>query len=589
MMDPIFGDTMMPAQRLEKHLQLHAGVKHARRVVPRAPRPGESIQLTLVTSGALPFERAVCLYQTAAQKTETLELARTRVTWDAGVGDYLTYWTGTLPPQANETMVRYRIAAHVAGTGEEIFADNASTRMADATEFAMYVTDRVAPAWARDALVYHIFVDRFYPGDGVAWKQPDSLGGFFGGTLRGIIQKLDYVAELGFNAIWLSPLFVSPSHHGYDAADYYTVEPRLGTNADLVELFERAHARGMRVLLDFVANHWSHLHATFQDAQTDPHSPYRDWYTWREYPHSYETYFDVPTLPQVNVRHPDARNYLLDSAAYWLKQGADGFRLDYATGPSDDFWADFYRACKTTKADAWLFGEIIASPSAQARYEGIMDGVLDFHLGRALRQTFGSGEWTLAQFEAFLAAHEKFFPPALMRPVFLDNHDQDRFLFLAGDNAEKLELAALVLFALAQPGIVYNGTEVGVTQTQLIHSNNRAVFEEARRPMKWGAEQNADLYDAFRKLIRLRKQYPALAYGTRRLLHLNSAGGTYAFAREWNDSTVVVAVNTSDSDKTISVPRWTTTARDVLNAQRVNASAGQLEIVLHAHSGALLV
>ena len=188
-----------------------------------------------------------------------------------------------------------------------------------------------------------------------------------------MIQKLDYIQSFGFNTLWLSPLFASPSHHGYDATDLYQVEPRLGTNADLKELIAAAHARGMRLLLDFVANHWSHQHPSFQAALADEHSPYHDWYTWKHWPDDYATYFDVRGLPQLNLRPGPARTYLLDCAAYWLHEGVDGFRLDYANGPAHDFWTDFRRACRTARPDCWLFGEVVHTAPVQASFGGRLE------------------------------------------------------------------------------------------------------------------------------------------------------------------------------------------------------------------------
>jgi glycosidase len=488
-------------------------------------------------------------------------------------------------------MVRYRLAGRLAGSDAWVYADNQASTSAQATEFALWVDGGSVPAWSRSAMVYHIFIDRFYPGDGVPWLKPESLSGFFGGTLRGVIQKLDYVAGLGFNTLWLSPLFASPSHHGYNASDYYTVEPRLGTNANLRELIDGAHARGLRVLLDFVANHWSSDHPTFQSALADPASPYRDWYTWKHWPDDYETYFGVRELPQLNLRRGPARDYMLEAAQYWLRQGADGFRLDYAFGPPYDFWSDFYRACRTARADCWLFGEVINSAPIQLSYTGRLDGTLDFLLNRALRQTFAAGGWTLAEYEAFLQAHEAYFPAGFSRPAFLDNHDMNRIAFLAGGDEARVRLGALVLFGLSGPPIVYYGTESGLSQERPIHQNDFGIFEEARLPMDWSrAEPGRPLPDYFRRLALLRQAHPALQTGTRHLLHLDSAAGTYAFAREGDAEQVVVAVNLSAAPASLSLPvrGFNPDAWDRLNDCRVRVTAEAVQVDLPAWGGALL-
>ncbi|HMN29451.1 MAG TPA: alpha-amylase family glycosyl hydrolase, partial [Caldilineaceae bacterium] len=177
-----------------------------------------------------------------------------------------------------------------------------------------YHVDRLAPpAWARDAVIYHIFVDRFASGGNqgagegmrrlpAGWLEPAELNDFAGGNLPGVIERLDYIAELGVSAIWLSPVFRTPSYHGYDTTDFYTVDPRFGTNEELRMLVQAAHARGLRVILDFVANHTSTAFAPFVAAQLDPTSPQRAWFHFdQRYRHGYRAFFDVATMPQLDT------------------------------------------------------------------------------------------------------------------------------------------------------------------------------------------------------------------------------------------------------------------------------------------------
>ncbi len=594
MIDNIFGEMMEADQRL-KHYQLdRSGVKHHHQIEPRVPQPDQPITLVLTTSGPLPFDAARCIYATsnAANSNSIVDLHPDGATWEPIEWDYIRRWSVTLPPQPAGTLLRYQLAARLSGTAEWIYADNQARSAHDATEFAIGI-DRVAaaPDWSHRAIVYHVFLDRFYPGDDRSWWQPENLAGFFGGTLRGVIDQLAYIQDLGFNTVWLSPVFASPSHHGYDATDLYQVEPRYGTNDDLRELIAAAHTRGLRVLLDFVANHWSHTHATFQSALSDPHSPYHDWYTWRHWPDDYETYLDVRTLPKLNLkRGGEARAYLLECAAYWLQQGVDGYRLDHANGPSHDFWIDFRRACRAVKPDCWVFGEIIHSAETQLTYAGRLDGTLDFLLASALRDTFAQNQWNLAEFEAFLSAHEAYFPEDFSRPAFLDNHDMNRFLFLSDGNTTKLKLAALVMFTLAAPPIVYYGTEVGVTQERPIHQGEHGIFEEARQPMKWGGDQDTALHDYFRRLIALRQRHPVLQSGSRRVLHLDAAAGTYAYVREGDGECVVVAVNLSSQTRVLRLPvRLASHAFDHLNHSVVTVAADFVEVTLSAQSGAFIV
>lgn len=586
MTDNIFGNMIEPDERLKLHKQTTDGVRHLYRRFPLDPAPGQPIQLILTTGGTLPYDAARCAFTTdgrdpAWDSAPLLDLTPAAAEWDSPTWGIVRAWAVSLPPQPAGTLVRYRLAARRADTAQWVEAD-------DGSGFALWVDDDPVPTWAQSALVYQIFPERFYPGNGRAWNPAKSLLDFYGGTLRGVIDKLDYIQSLGFNAIWLNPFFQTSSHHGYNASDYYTVEPRLGTNADLKELIEKAHAHGIRMILDFVANHWSKDHFTFREAQQDPASPYRDWYIWNHWPDDYECYFKVRELPRINLRHPAARAYMLDVARHWLREGFDGYRLDFAYGPPHDFWADFRRACREVNPDCWIFGEVIHTAEWLRSYTGIMDGTLDFYLARALRETFALGNMSLTEFEAFLSGHEAYFPPEHIRPSFLDNHDEERFLHLAGDDKAKLRLAALVHYTLAGPPIVYAGTETGLSQERPMLQGGRNIFEECRLPMNWETA-DASLQGYYRRLNQLRSAYPVLWTGSRRVLHLDPATGTYAYLRSNGASMVLTAINTSKSPQTISIvnPGFQG-AIDLLHGNQVEIWGNSLAIHLAPQSGAFV-
>ena len=219
----------------------------------------------------------------------------------------------------------------------------------------------------------------------VPGTSPQSLNDIHGGTLRGIIQKLDYIAEMGFNTLWINPFFPDDSHHGYHATDYFSVNPRLGTLDDIRELVATAHCQGhppaARLCGQPLGRPASQLP---EKPSVIPNSPYVEWYNWIDYPHDYETFFGVMELPQVNVNHPAVRDYLMRSLRFWLGDvGFDGLRLDYALGPTHDFWTELRATVKQIRPDAWIFGEVVETPATILRYEGRLDGCLDFPLGQA--------------------------------------------------------------------------------------------------------------------------------------------------------------------------------------------------------------
>ncbi len=180
-------------------------------------------------------------------------------------------------------------------------------------------------------------MDRFNHGAGKAWKQTSDVCQPFGGTLAGVIAKLPYIKEMGFNAIWLTPIFASPSHHGYDTSDYFQINPAFGTLEEFNLMVSEAHRLGIRIILDFVANHCSNEHPYFQDALKNENSSYHDWFVWKKWP-AYDSFFDVGTMPKINLSYGSpARDHLLSAAKYWLELGVDAYRLDYAYGPEHDF------------------------------------------------------------------------------------------------------------------------------------------------------------------------------------------------------------------------------------------------------------
>ena len=277
---------------------------------------------------------------------------------------------------------------------------------------------------------------------------------------------------------------------------------------------DKAHSRGMRVLLDLTCNHISQHHPIFLEARSDSFNPYRDWFTFFE-PGSpeaagpggeigYRTFFGVANLPQLNLDNPEAREWMLDIARYWLREfNVDGYRLDYAIGPSLSFWSQFCEACRKVKPDCYIFGEVVDTPNAQIGFVGRLDGCLDFHLNDALRHTFAFQDWSEEQYQRFLERHQKYFPPNFVTPTFIDNHDMNRFLFLVGGDKDKLRRAAQAQFAAPGPPIVYYGTEVGLNQEINVHDG--AGLHVNRVPMIWGNDQDQSLFAFYQELISARR------------------------------------------------------------------------------------
>jgi cyclomaltodextrinase len=536
MEEHIFGTYATDDLKLVHHRAMRRGLQHWHDLEPRDPAPGEPVTLTVRVGPDLPVTAMAVYYTTDGSAPagsrgksgngHVRHFQEERVIWDSLVWDYITIWKVVLPPQPEGTLIRYQISAWQDG-GLEVFGDWPDAQMtaeqaaeaffhnrpqpkvkpgdpAQGKVFTFSVDNYAAPDWAHEAVIYQIFPDRFYPGDGKDWLQTEDVSGFCGGTLQGIAQKMDYVQELGANAIWLTPIFPSPTHHGYDATDYRRVEPRLGGDEGLRQVVEAAHSRGIRVILDLVCNHISHKHPIFVDALNDPDSPYRDWFTFDESRVGYRSFFGVEQMPQLNMQNADARRWMIGHAEYWLREfDVDGYRLDYALGPGPDFWTEFTTACKLVKPDCFVFGEIVDSPEAVREYVGRLDGNLDFHIESALRRTYAYRTWDEEHFERFVARHLSYLPESFVMPTFLDNHDTDRFLFAAGEDKEALKKAAAAQMKLPGPPIIYYGTEVGLSQN---HSKQGLGLEVSRAVMLWDEAQDRDLLSYYRQIIAERKQ-----------------------------------------------------------------------------------
>ncbi len=606
MEDFIFGNLSLTDEIVRRLTRELRGVRHAHMIDPTPAAPDRPIRL-LATTGPSVRADAAHLYFTTdgsepqgaggrATSGHALKMEAIETEWISLLWDYVTWWEAVLPAMPAETKVRYKIEAYDSLSGGSVFADNGAASAQEATSFSFLVDAFASPPWAQKAIIYHVFVDRFQPGGGKPFAAHDNLRRFYGGTLKGVTEELDYIASLGATAIWLSPIFASPSHHGYDATDLYNIEPRLGTNDDLRALVQEAHARGIRVILDFVPNHVSKQHPFFGNAQRDPDSPYRDWFVFHRWPDEYETFFGVKSLPQWNNEHGPARKYMLDVARYWLEEfGVDGYRLDYANGPSHDFWTDFRSAVKDVRPDAFIFGEIVESAHLLRTYQGRLDGSLDFLLTHNLRRAFAFGSMSLTGLDAFLTRHESYFDARFVRPSFLDNHDMNRFLWLAGGDKRKLRLAALCQFTLAGPPIVYYGTEVGLSQARDCRTpEGHGRPHEARMPMLWGNSQDAELLAYYRTLGRMRREHPVLHSGRRVTLSVDAPPGTWVYARGDGGDLLLVFLNARERTAKISVPVQAvelaegTRLRNLLGPDEHVVSKGVVTVTLPPVSGAVL-
>lgn len=570
--DFFFASDSTPLQR-RRAAALRSGLFHGSRIEPCDPVPGEPVRLLCTTNAAIPIDAVAVYYTTGdveplgrrgtAESGYAVRAELSGESRDEPMGLTLHEWSATLPGQPDGTLVRYRIEGWCARDSSAQWRadepDPIGAPLAARDRLFAYAVDmHTPPAWFRDAVVYQIVVDRFAAArDEPPMRYESVIVERFGGTLRGVAEKLGYLEELGVNCLWLSPVFASPSHHLYNPSSYYEVDPRLGTNHDLRELIAAAHQRGMRVILDFVANHTSDEHPAFLAAVADPSSSMHAWYSFGNWkPHGYRSYDRVADMPELVTEHPEVQRYLTAAALHWLRDfGADGLRLDYVPGPPHAFWTGLYRAVKREMPQALLLGEITDTPQAIATYAGRMDAVMDFELARLLRRVFATRETPLSALVDVLTLRAEAGDDGLMRATLLGNHDMHRFLWLAGGDVRRLELASLCLLTLPGTPIIYYGTEVGVSQD----GDARIENAYARGPMRWGDAQDSRLLSHYRALIALRRSDRALREGAmsvppqRFLESGGNASQTAMFLRTWETHAVLVAVNNSHSHAAVRV------------------------------------
>ena len=382
--------------------------------------------------------------------------------------------------------------------------------------------DRLSvPDWTEDAIVYNIFPDSFADGRralsgraGEADFQGETCLSRLGGTLNGVRENLDYLRELGFNCLYLNPIFAASSYHKYDTLDYFRIDPTRGTEDDFRALVQEAHRLGMRVLIDGVFNHIGWKHPFFQDVlKRGKSSPYWSWfYALPEHPRypdagelpEYACFSYVPQMPKTDTSCPEMRDYFCKVGAYWVREfDVDGWRLDVANEMDDGFLRAFRKAVKREKPDALVIGEVWEN-AAHFVNHGLMDGAMNYDFRRFCRQFFAEGSIDAAEFDLRLSGLLTRYPRQMLPAQLnlLDSHDVSRFLTLCGGDRARMEQA--VLFQMAFPGMpcVFYGDEKGLEGT----SEN-----EYRRPMEF--DRPDELEAVYRRVIALRKEHPALRHG----------------------------------------------------------------------------
>ena len=493
----------------------------------------------------------------------------------------------------------YFYISHPSG-GFRLFKQGDETNMeaGDMWQLSCVPSDFHTPDWAKGAIIYQVFPDRFnasgkvdltgklepytthkYWYEDVEWRPtPEGIvlnNDFYGGNFRGITEKMDYIASLGTTILYLNPISKSFSNHRYDTGDYKTPDPMLGTEADFTAMCEAAHEHGLKVILDGVYSHTGSDSLYFNKNGNFPgvgafqseSSPFRSWFTFYQWPHSYNSWWNFDTLPTVNKMDPEFIKYIISDedsvVAHWLKLGADGYRLDVADELPDEFLKLLYDRVKEINPDALVLGEVWEDASNKRAYgrrrtyftNAELDSVMNYPFRTAIlnfMRGFDSGRG----FQDTVMSIAENYPPEVVacNMNLLGTHDTPRILTALVDDFdgsreekskrrlsrnqwevahERLLMASFLQYMLPGSPSLYYADETGM-------EGYKDPFN--RRPYPWGRE-DWELVSHYKRLGQLRKNSEVLRLGD---IQFFQAGDKHiGFTRSYKGKTVRVYANRS--------------------------------------------
>ncbi|KUJ99387.1 MAG: Neopullulanase [Thermococcales archaeon 44_46] len=422
------------------------------------------------------------------------------------------------------------------------------------------------PSWLLNRVFYQIMPDRFFNGN--PENDPNGridLGSIshYGGDLEGVIQKIEYLTELGVNALYLTPIFESMTYHGYDIVDYYHVAQKFGGDKAFEKLVQKLKKEDIKLVLDGVFHHTSFFHPYFQDVvKNGKNSRYKNFYRITGFPvapkrfldilysdlpwhekykrlkslrWNYESFYSVWLMPRLNHDSKEVKEFIKDVMEYWIKKGADGWRLDVAHGVPPEVWKEIK---ETLPGDAYLVGEVM--DDARLWLFNKFHGTMNYPLYEAILRFFVTREINAEQFLNWLELLSVYYGPAEYAMYnFLDNHDVDRMLSLLEDKRKYLCALAFLFTYKGIPSIYY-GDEIGM-------ENIEAPFmERSRAPMEWDSKKwDSDILSVVKELIKLRKSSKALQIGAFKPLQFRD--GLLLYERTHRDEKLLIGINYSDN------------------------------------------
>ncbi|MGL5916871.1 MAG: alpha-amylase family glycosyl hydrolase [Culicoidibacterales bacterium] len=438
--------------------------------------------------------------------------------------------------------------------------------------------------------MYQIFVYSYADSDG------DGVG-----DIHGIISKLDYLADLGVNGIWLTPVHPSQSYHKYDVEDYYAIDQQFGTLEDFEQLITELHERDMKLVMDMVFNHTSNLHPWFVDVQTNPDSPYREYYalndnTDPEFPkigawhklNATEHYYGFfgPNMPELNLDNPEVMKEWQNVLEFWLEKGVDGFRFDAVkhfynqgelktvenpTQQAVEVMQQLQTAAQKINPNVYFVSEVWLGTSSMAPYYAGSDAIFQFDLADAMLKAVNRGE--VSYIKEYVENLERFrsVNPDAISTHFLTNHDQSRMMTKVFQDEQRAKLAASLLLTLPGTSYLYYGEELGMRGAK--------PDESIREPFPWQADGlggetiweavkfNADLasaveqqndqdsmYTHYKTFIGLRNSYTQLRNGEVSVIETEAKSKLVQYTITNEEGTLQVIHNLSKDEQRVIIP-----------------------------------
>jgi glycosidase len=454
--------------------------------------------------------------------------------------------------------------------------------------------------WPNAGVTYEIFVQSFYDSDG------DGIGDF-----NGVTEKLDYVQELGANAIWFMPIMPSPTYHKYDVTDYKAVHPDYGTMEDFKRLLEEAHQRDIKIVIDMIINHTSTEHPWFQESKKSRDNPYRDYYVWAQKdtiadfldkkvitldsdnirqwhdPGSGEDYyygFFWGGMPDLNFDNPKVREEIYEIGRFWLEEvGVDGFRLDAAKHifPDDrpldnhEFWKEFRAKMEAIKPDVYLVGEVYDKKEIVAPYLPGLPALFNFDFHYTLLEAFNTADgMLLPKKQKEILDFYQNITPEFIDATISSNHDQPRLLNELGEDVDKYKQAIAVMLTMPGAPYLYYGEEIGMKGLKpdehirepflwdvKAKDEGRATWIEPKysidsevTPLALQRNDPNSIFNHYKSLINLRNTYPALALGKLSLPLGEYPKPIMAYSRVYQDQEIFAIHNLGDEEISLELP-----------------------------------